>query len=55
MIGGVLVDGEVRYGLEIPALGSLISTGATDREIVGLADLPEGDEVPARVVHPRSK
>jgi cytochrome d ubiquinol oxidase subunit I len=51
VIGGVLVDGQVRYGLKLPVLGSLIARGAPDAEIVGLRDLPEGDEVPASVVH----
>ncbi len=50
-IGGVLVDGEVRWGLQIPGLGSLIATGSPDSTIVGLDDLPEGDEVPASMVH----
>ncbi len=50
-IGGVIVDGEVRWGLQIPKLGSLIATGSPDATIVGLDDLPEGDEVPASVVH----
>lgn len=50
-IGGILVDGEVRYGLQIPNLGSLIAAGSPDARIVGLDDLPEGDEVPASVVH----
>lgn len=51
VIGGVLVDGEVRYGLKLPVLGSLIARGSADAEVVGLADVPEGDEVPASVVH----
>jgi cytochrome d ubiquinol oxidase subunit I len=51
IVGGVLIDGEVRYGLEIPVLGSLIAGGSPDAVIPGLADQPEGDEVPASVVH----
>lgn len=51
IVGGALVDGEVRYGVEIPLLGSLISRGSVDAELVGLDDLPEGDEVPATIVH----
>jgi cytochrome bd ubiquinol oxidase subunit I len=50
-IGGVLIDGEVRYGIQIPGLGSLIATGSPDARIVGLDDLPEGAEVPASIVH----
>src|SRR3546814_13710174 len=33
-IGGVLVDGEVRYGIQIPKLGSLISSGDPDARVV---------------------
>jgi cytochrome d ubiquinol oxidase subunit I len=51
VVGGVLVDGEVRYGLQLPVLGSIIARGAPNAEIVGLRDVPEGDEVPASVVH----
>ncbi len=51
VIGGVLVDGEVRYGIEIPKLGSLIARGSTSAELPGLDDQPEGDDVPATVVH----
>ena len=50
-IGGVLIDGEVRYGIQIPNLGSLIATGDPDSRVVGLNDLPEGAEVPASIVH----
>ena len=50
-IGGVLIDGEVRYGIQIPNLGSLISTGSPDARVIGLDDLPEGSELPASLVH----
>ena len=36
VIGGLLIDGEVRYGIEIPNLGSLLARGAFDREVTGL-------------------
>jgi cytochrome d ubiquinol oxidase subunit I len=51
VLGGVLVDGEVKFGLKLPVLGSIISRGAPNAEIVGLADVPEGKELPASVVH----
>jgi cytochrome d ubiquinol oxidase subunit I len=51
IIGGLLVDGEVRWGLEIPGLGSLIARGATDRPITGLDDIAVDDRPPANVVH----
>jgi cytochrome bd ubiquinol oxidase subunit I len=50
-IGGVLIDGEVRYGVQIPGLGSLIAAGSPDAQVVGLDDVPEGNEVPASIVH----
>ena len=34
-VGGVIIDGERRYALEIPWLGSLISRASTDRPVVG--------------------
>jgi cytochrome d ubiquinol oxidase subunit I len=51
VIGGVLVDGEVRYGIEIPLLGSVIAGGSVDARLPGLRDEPEGAAVPATVVH----
>ena len=50
-IGGVLVDGEVRYGIQIPKLGSLISAGDPDARVVGIEELPEAAELPASLVH----
>jgi cytochrome d ubiquinol oxidase subunit I len=50
-IGGVLIDGEVRYGIQIPELGSLISAGSREARVVGINDVPEGAEVPASLVH----
>jgi cytochrome d ubiquinol oxidase subunit I len=43
IIGGVIVDGKVKYGIEIPWLGSLISRGSTDRAVRGLNELPRAD------------
>jgi cytochrome d ubiquinol oxidase subunit I len=42
-IGGIYLDGERRYALEIPALGSIISRGAADREVPGLDAFPVED------------
>lgn len=54
IVGGVLIDGEVRYGLEIPWLGSLISRASTDRAVTGFDQIPD-DERPrdglATMVH----
>ncbi|MET1048242.1 MAG: cytochrome ubiquinol oxidase subunit I [Acidimicrobiales bacterium] len=43
VVGGVLLDGEVRYGIEIPVLGSLIARGSPDRAVTGLDSFPEAD------------
>jgi cytochrome d ubiquinol oxidase subunit I len=51
LVGGVLIDGEVRGGIEIPRLGSLLARGATDREVLGLNEFPAADRPPANVVH----
>jgi cytochrome d ubiquinol oxidase subunit I len=44
-IGGVYLDGERRYAIEIPDLGSLISRAAVDRAVPGLDAIP-ADERP---------
>jgi cytochrome d ubiquinol oxidase subunit I len=44
-IGGLLIDGEVRYAIEIPRIGSLIATNSLDGEVPGLSQFPE-DELP---------
>jgi cytochrome d ubiquinol oxidase subunit I len=54
IIGGVLVDGEVRFGIEIPQVGSIISRSSPDRAVPGLDTFP-ADERPndalATMVH----
>jgi cytochrome d ubiquinol oxidase subunit I len=51
VIGGVLIDGEVRYGIEIPDIGSWLARGSVDRELTGFDEIPDADEPPANVVH----
>jgi cytochrome d ubiquinol oxidase subunit I len=51
IVGGVLIDGEVRGGLEIPGLGSLLARSSTDRAVPGLNEFPVEDQPPANVVH----
>ena len=51
IIGGVLIDGEVRGGIEIPWLGSFLARGWFDRVLPGLDQVPEADQPPANVVH----
>jgi cytochrome d ubiquinol oxidase subunit I len=42
-IGGVIVDGKVRFGFEIPVLGSLISRSDPDAEVTGLEEFAPAD------------
>lgn len=51
VIGGVLIDGEVRGGIEIPRLASLLAGNSFDTVITGFDDIPDDEEPPANVVH----
>lgn len=51
IIGGFLVDGEVRGGIEIPTLGSLAAGNSFDAVITGLDDIPEDEHPPVNIVH----
>ncbi|HEY4333455.1 MAG TPA: cytochrome ubiquinol oxidase subunit I, partial [Ilumatobacteraceae bacterium] len=51
VVGGVLIDGKVRFGLHIPGLSSLLSRGWFNRPVPGLDRLPVADQAPANVVH----
>ncbi len=51
VLGGVLVDGEVRGGIEIPGLASFLARGWFDREVPGLDQVPADEQPPANVVH----
>jgi cytochrome d ubiquinol oxidase subunit I len=42
-IGGVIVDGERRWSIDIPALGSIISRASPDRAVTGLTEFPPED------------
>jgi cytochrome bd ubiquinol oxidase subunit I len=42
-IGGVIIDGEVRFGFDIPLLGSVISRNDPNASVPGLADFAEAD------------
>lgn len=50
-LGGVWIDGEARYGLEIPALGSLLATNSFDGVVPGLDEVPEDERPPVTIVH----
>ena len=50
-IGGVLIDGEKRFAIEIPRLTSLLQDFDPNSTITGLDDIPEAERPPANVVH----
>jgi cytochrome d ubiquinol oxidase subunit I len=50
-VGGVAVDGEMRYALEIPYGLSLLAHWNPDAEIAGLNEVPPADRPPVNVVH----
>jgi cytochrome d ubiquinol oxidase subunit I len=50
-LGGLLVDGEVRWAIEIPLLGSLLATNSVDGEVPGLDQIPVDERPPANVTH----
>lgn len=51
VLGGVLIDDDVRGGIRIPGLGSLMARGGFDRPILGLEEFPVEDRPPANLVH----
>jgi cytochrome d ubiquinol oxidase subunit I len=51
VLGGILVDGEVRGGIEIPKIASLLAGNSFDTVIVGFDDIPDDEEPPANIVH----
>ncbi|WP_267471355.1 cytochrome ubiquinol oxidase subunit I [Actinomarinicola tropica] len=50
-LGGLLIDGEARYAIEIPLLGSILATNSLDGEVPGLDVVPEEDRPPVNVTH----
>jgi cytochrome bd ubiquinol oxidase subunit I len=50
-LGGILVDGEVRYGIRIRGGASLLAGFSTDTEIKGLDAIPAEVRPPARLVN----
>ncbi len=51
VVGGFLVDGEVRGGIEIPRLGSFLAGNSFDTVIIGLNDIPPDERPPVNIVH----
>lgn len=50
-LGGVLIDGERRFGIPIPWLGSILSRSSIDRAVPGLDQFPPENRPPATIVH----
>ncbi|MCW2792029.1 MAG: cytochrome ubiquinol oxidase subunit [Nocardioides sp.] len=50
-LGGLLVDGEVRWALSIPRLGSLISRNSLTKPVQGLDTIPVADRPPVNITH----
>lgn len=49
-IGGIVKDGEIKYGIKIPSLLSFLAANNFGAEVKGLNEFPE-DERPSLVVH----
>ncbi len=50
-IGGLYLDGELRYGIEVPYLLSILADHDPDATVEGLDIAPERDRPPVNVVH----
>lgn len=50
-LGGVLVDGEVRWALTIPRLGSIIARNSLDAPVPGLDTVPRSQWPPVNITH----
>jgi cytochrome bd ubiquinol oxidase subunit I len=50
-IGGLLIDGNVRWALPIPRLGSLLTQDSWDAPVPGIDTVPPGDRPPINVTH----
>jgi len=50
-IGGALIDGRARGGIEIPGVGSILARAGLNRPVRGLNDFAVDDRPPVNVVH----
>jgi cytochrome d ubiquinol oxidase subunit I len=50
-IGGLLVDGQVRWALTIPDIGSLIARNSFDKPVPGLDTVSAADRPPVNITH----
>lgn len=50
-LGGIMIDGEVRYSIDIPKIGSLIARNSFDKPVPGLDEVPEDERPPVNITH----
>ena len=50
-IGGALIDGRARGGIEIPGVGSMLARAGFNRPVRGLNDFAVDDRPPVNIVH----
>jgi cytochrome d ubiquinol oxidase subunit I len=50
-LGGIMIDGEVRYSIDIPKIGSLIARNSFDKPVPGLDEVPEDERPPLNITH----
>ena len=50
-LGGLLIDGKVRYAIDIPGLGSLIARNSFNEAVQGLDTIPVADRPPVNITH----
>jgi cytochrome d ubiquinol oxidase subunit I len=51
VLGGILVDGQIRYAVEIPGLASFLAGFDVNTVVIGLDQIPPGEQPPATIVH----
>jgi cytochrome d ubiquinol oxidase subunit I len=50
-LGGIMVDGQVKYALKIPMIGSLIARNNINKPVPGLDEFPKEDLPPVNMAH----
>lgn len=50
-LGGLLIDGQVRFSIDIPVLGSVISRNSFTKPVQGLETIPDANEPPINLTH----
>jgi cytochrome d ubiquinol oxidase subunit I len=50
-LGGLLIDGEVRWAIDIPRLGSIISRNSFTEPVQGLDTIPADQRPPVNITH----